>query len=40
LKMQDDLQELEHLEDARDQLRERHVARYPLGAFCTNTVLT
>ena len=27
LKMQEELQELQHLEDARDQLRERHVAR-------------
>ena len=35
LKMQEELQELQQLEDARDQLRERHVARYVLRAeFC------
>jgi hypothetical protein len=33
LKMQEELQELEHLEDARDRLRERHVARYVLDCL-------
>lgn len=32
LKMQEELQELQQLEDARDQLRERHVARCALRA--------
>ncbi len=33
LKIQEELQELEHVEDARDRLRERHVARCALELF-------
>ena len=35
LKMQQELQELEQVEDARDRLRERHVARCLLHALRT-----